>query len=145
MQIFIIGGIFETATALDYRRFNKQVIETDQIIGAINGSKAWFNHPCVKQYRKHLDWLELYRRGFIAYREHKEDELIEIDNQAYLLKPEFHIPEYYNQMKRRLYTKDSQFYSTWSYLGKSDINWYWSDEENKFIYYQNGKRIYYEN
>ena len=44
-------------------------------------------------------------------------------------------------MKRRLYTKDKSFYSKWNYLGESNINWYYDNNENKFIFYENGKRI----
>jgi hypothetical protein len=57
------------------------------------------------------------------------------------IKPNFHIEEYFNQMKRRLYTKNNQYYSQWSDLGESDCNLYWSDDEDKFIKYVDGKRI----
>ena len=56
-------------------------------------------------------------------------------------RPNFHTKDYFNQMKRRLYTKDKSFYNQWNYLGESNINWYYDNNENKFIYYENGKRI----
>jgi hypothetical protein len=55
--------------------------------------------------------------------------------------PSFHTQEYFDQMKRRLYTKDPVHYEQWAHLGTSEDNWYWSQRENKFIKYRNGKRI----
>ena len=54
MQIFLIGTVLETAQALDNRRLNKQIIECQQILDAINGTgKGWFNHPVVHMYKNH--------------------------------------------------------------------------------------------
>ena len=58
-----------------------------------------------------------------------------------IYKPEWHTQEYYDQMKRRLYTKNPDYYREWAYLGKSEENWYWSHELQKFIKYVNGKRV----
>jgi hypothetical protein len=53
--------------------------------------------------------------------------------------PNFHTQEYFDQMKRRLYTKNKEHYKQWAYLGESDVNWYFVDGEwRKYI---NGKRI----
>lgn len=57
--------------------------------------------------------------------------------------PEWHTQKYYNQMKRRLYTKNPEYYKQWKHLGTSLENWYWSQEENRFIKYINGKRLNY--
>lgn len=51
MQVFIVGSPLETAMALDSARLRKQIIETQQILDALNGAKAWSNHPCVLQYK----------------------------------------------------------------------------------------------
>ena len=56
-----------------------------------------------------------------------------------MYKPEFHTDEYFEQMKRRLYTKDKEHYSYWSELGESNENWYWVD--NQWKKYVNGKII----
>lgn len=61
MQVFIVGTPLETAMALDSRRLNKQIIECQQILDALNGKKAWSNHPCVLQYRGYEYWLTIYR------------------------------------------------------------------------------------
>lgn len=51
MQVFIIGTPLETAIALDPLRLNKQLLETQQILDALNGKKAWSKHPAVLQYK----------------------------------------------------------------------------------------------
>ena len=141
MQIFITGTPFETAQALDKRRLNKQIIECRQILKAINGeSKAWANHPCVKMYRSHVEWLEMYLGALDDYRdgnmEHAKFFSLLADKHW---RPPFHTQEYFNQMKRRLYTKDHEHYKQWAHLGESDINWYYVDGE--WLLYRNGKRL----
>lgn len=143
MQVFIIGTPLETAITLDAKRLNKQIIECEQILDALNGKKAWSNHPAVLQYKGHETWLRRYKRvleevksgckGGVKCKYH--------DFRARETTPPFHTQEYFDQMKRRLYTKNSEHYKQWEYLGTSDCNWYWSQKENKFIKYVNGKRI----
>lgn len=140
MQVFIVGTPFETAVALDKRRLRKQIIECGQIIDAINGKKAWRNHPCTIQYRGNVQWLEIYQRTLELYEQ--GDCYAELCSQeAARYKPKFHTKEYFDQMKRRLYTKDNVHYKRWANLGESSVNWYWSPRENKFIKYDKGKRI----
>jgi hypothetical protein len=141
MQVFIVGTPYETAETLDVRRLHKQIVECHQILAALNGAKAWSNHPCVLQYKGHEKWLLNYMYCLIGYS--KGDILFALNSNhnCKQLTPSFHTQEYFNQMKRRLYTKNNQYYSQWAELGESDCNWYWSDYENKFIKYINGKRI----
>lgn len=142
MQVFIIGTPFETAEALDIRRLNKQMIENQQIMDAILGNgKGWFNHPIVKSYKKHFKWLHYYNLCFFWYGRGDKPMARKMSEQAMAFKPNFHTEEYFNQMKKRLYTKNPLYYIRWKDLGKSDCNWYWSDDENKFIKYVDGKRI----
>ena len=140
MQIFIIGSPFETAQALDNRRLNKQIIETRQIIKAIKcESNAWANHPCVKMYREHVLWLRFYIMCLCAYRNGFHDLSKSASDLAYNRKPDFHTQAYFDQMKRRLYTKDHEHYKQWSVYGDSDVNWYYVDGE--WLYYRDGKRL----
>lgn len=142
MQVFIIGTPFETAESLDKKRLNKQIIECKQILKAIDGeSKAWKNHPCTKQYEKHKIWLCYYLMSLGYYKEGNKEASIRYSNYANFYRPNFHTKDYFNQMKRRLYTKDKSFYNQWNFLGESNINWYYDNNENKFIYYENGKKI----
>ena len=142
MQIFIVGTPYETAEILDSIRLNKQLIENKQIMDAILGAgKGWFNHPVVKSYKNHFQWLYYYNLCLFWYQRGCKDMAKKMSEQAMAFKPNFHTEEYFNQMKRRLYSKNNQYYSQYSYLGESDCNWYWSDDENQFIKYINGKRI----
>ena len=142
MQVFIVGTPYETAEALDKRRLNKQIIECGQILDAISGeTKAWIKHPCVKMYFNYAKWIEWYTSCLAYYKNGYKHIAKECSDFADKLRPDFHTHDYFNQMKRRLYTKSNNHYSQWAELGESDCNWYWSDDENKFLKYINGKRI----
>lgn len=138
MQVFIVGTPFETAKALDKRRLNKQIIECQQILDALNGAKAWSNHPCVLQYRGHEDWLKLYKCVLEAYR-YPHISAVYYDLVADKCRPPFHTQEYFDQMKRRLFEKDPAHYAQWAHLGISEDNWYFVEGEWRI--YRNGKRI----
>lgn len=139
MQIFIIGSPLETAEILDKRRLNKQIIECKQICNALNGDGAWSNHPCVLQYKDHMAWLGHYHNCLMFY-QRKEYLLADIESKfAMLYQPHWHTYEYLTQMKRRLYTKDKEYYAQWAELGESQENWYYVD--GIWRKYINGKRI----
>lgn len=148
MQVFVIGSPLETARALDGKRLAKQIIEVEQLFSTLNGkSKAWANHPVVRMYsqKEGRAYLRRYLRILKAYR--KSSGKVGIMLKAYnwlthLLRPYFHSEEYYDQMKRRLYTKDPQYYAQWAALGTSESNWYWSHEEKQWVFYKNKKRTY---
>lgn len=142
MQVFIVGSPLDTAMDLDRRRLRKQIVECGQIYDALMGKSKWSNHPAVLQYKGHAYWLKLYtyclawyyeKGGFIR--------ALLYSDEASNFTPPFHTQEYFDQMKRRLYTKNPEHYKQWASLGRSDENWYWSPTENKFIKYVNGKRI----
>ena len=139
MQVFIIGSPLETAKALDNRRLNKQIIECKQILDALNGAKAWSNHPVVLQYKNHQNWLMQYTFILESYRNGNLSIANFVNQLIGMIKPKFHTEEFFSQMKRRLYTKNPHHYSQWSYLGESQENWYFVDGVmRKYI---NGKRI----
>lgn len=139
MQVFIIGTPLETAMALDTKRLYKQIIECRQILDALNGKTAWSNHPCVLQYRGYEKWLAAYALCLESFVSKRDMEATISNTYAGMYRPDWHTQEYYDQMKRRLYTKDPKYYAVWSYLGTSDENWYFVDGEwRKYI---NGKRI----
>lgn len=138
--MFIIGSPLETAYALDPKRFNKQMIEARQILAALRGdTKAWSNHPCTLMYRDHDRWLYNYLRCLECVRNREYAMASLFSFTASQRRPPFHTEAYFNQMKRRLYTKDRDFYRQWSDLGESDVNWYFVDGEWRF--YLSGKRI----
>ena len=137
MQIFIIGTPLETAKVLDNRRLNKQIIECHQILDALNDAKAWSNHPVVLQYRGYEEWLKLYTKVLEEYCNSNYSVAEAID--SVMVPPSFHNEEFFNQMKRRLYTKDNNHYRQYAHLGESQENWYFVDGcIRKYI---NGKRV----
>lgn len=138
MQVFIVGSPLETAKKLDKRRLNKQIIECEQILDAMSGKKAWSNHPCVLQYKNHEPWLKRYYWCLDYYKKGMFNAASLLDYMASLITPDFHTEDYFNQMKRRLYTKDNEHYKQWSYLGESEENWYYVDDE--WLKYINGKK-----
>ena len=141
MQVFIIGTPLETAQALDARRLNKQIIECRQISRALSdpAPTAWDNHPAVLQYRWDDTWLHCYTRCLEYYRKGEEETARRFSDNADKIRPDFHTPEYFDQMKRRLYTKNPQHYAQFAHLGTSETNWYFVDGSWK--YYENGKLI----
>ncbi|MDD6209216.1 MAG: pyrimidine dimer DNA glycosylase/endonuclease V [Bacteroidales bacterium] len=139
MQIFIPypdpGTI---AKCLDKRRLNKQIIECRQIEKAINGAKAWHNHPVVLMYREYTDWLLWYREVL----EKEQNGLLKESNIDYpdtLLKPPFIGYEPLHKAHRaRLYAKDPIYYSQFIQdAGYTDTNWYIIN--NEIRKYKNGK------
>ena len=139
MQVFIVGSPLETAMALDPKRLNRQIQEVKVILDALNGAKAWSNHPCVLQYRGHEKWLEIYKGILMSYEKCEIGTAILSNMCADKYRPEWHTQEYYNQMKRRLYTKDNEHYKQWAHLGTSEENYYFVD--GVWRKYVNGKRI----
>lgn len=140
MNVFIVGSPFETAQALDRRRLNKQIIECHQVLFALDGtSKAWAKHPVTLSYKEDVGWLITYTWCLIHFKEGRIDDAKQYSELAQLLRPAFHTQEYFDQMKRRLYTKDSEHYAQWAHLGTSEVNWYYVDGE--WRYYKDGKRI----
>ena len=141
MQVFIIGTPLETAMALSERHLNNQINEAGIILDALNGKKAWSRHPAVLQYRGYEKWLEHYLSCLTLYKHNASIHAGVCSDLARMCTPEWHTQEYFDQMKRRLYSKNPEHYKQWEHLGTSLENWYWSQEENKFIKYVNGKRI----
>lgn len=139
MQVFIVGTPLYTAMALDRRRLNKQVIECKQILDAINGAKAWSNHPCVLQYLDSRLWLRNYMKCLDSYQKGDMISAELFSSACDCIRPPFHTGEYFKQMKRRLYTKDKEYYEQWAHLGESEDNWYFVNGEWRI--YRNGKRI----
>lgn len=130
----------------DRLRYNKQIVEAIQIIKAIEGAKAWRNHPIVKMYKEHEDWLICYAKCLTAFRDYMETKDIKKINEAVawsanadLCKPSFLTDELCDQHKRRLYTKSTELYPQFAKYGKSDVNFYFVDGE--LLKYKDGKRI----
>lgn len=144
MQVFIVDSPYRTASFLDSKRLNKQIVECRQILDAIEGrKKGWANHPVTKMYRNHVAWLALYMQCLQAFKDENFIRARQYSNEADNLRPAFHCNLYYNNMRSRLYTKDPIWYSYNSFMthGKSEINMYWNTESQSWMYYRNGKKL----
>ena len=70
MQTFLPEADFaKTAKHLDRKRLIKQSVENLQVLkslaGHYNESGAWVNHPAVKMWEGHEDWLFLYNEAIV--------------------------------------------------------------------------------
>jgi len=70
MQTFLPHKDFsETAKHLDRKRLIKQSVENLQVLKSLSGyydrTGAWVNHPAVKMWRGHEDWLFLYNEAIV--------------------------------------------------------------------------------
>lgn len=139
MQVFVVGSPLETAKALDKRRLNRQLQEVKVILAALNGAKAWGNHPCVLQYRGREEWLRAYKACLEWYVSGDETKALWASNLADYWRPMFHTQEYFDNMKARLFTKNPQHYAQFEEYGTSDYNLYYVD--GSWRKYVNGKRI----
>lgn len=139
MQVFIVGSPLETARALSKRHLNNQINEASIILAALNGAKAWSNHPCVLQYRGREEWLRAYKECLEWYVLGDEAKALWASNLADYWRPMFHTEEYFSAMKSRLYTKDKEHYKQFAEYGESHTNMYFVDGE--WRKYVNGKRI----
>ena len=146
MRIFIpYCSPIEVARSLDKRRLHKQVSESAQVYKEITGESAsWRGHPVVRMYRGYpYIWLRLYHATLCQYIKGELEEAQKLSDFADRVKPDFINDELCDQHKRRLYTKDPVFYSSFSKLGKSEDNWYIVNREK--LIYRNGKLINREN
>ncbi len=152
MQVFTpYPNPIECANALfkDQKRFNKQIIECQQILSAINGQLAWRNHPCTLMYKPYAPWLTLYKcileavrewaKGKLGSEEDAEKILLHLAELADKIRPPFLTEEFCNQHKRRLFTKAPDLYPQFAEYGTSEINWYYVD--GKLLKYKDGKQI----
>lgn len=138
MTIFIIGSVEDTADELDYRRFNKQILECQWIINMAEGRMKESNHPAYLMYKDHIEWVKLYMDAFIAYREKDYPLCTLLSLRAEKIKPSFICTELCENFKRRLYEKDPAHYGHWEHLGASVVNYYYVD--GQWLRYENGKK-----
>lgn len=143
MQVFVpYPSPIDTARAMsnDKLRLRKQVTECCQILDAIDGkSQAWKNHPVTKMYAPFREWLDRYR---ICLRHFINGDINHAgwwSRHADLVRPDFITPEFCDQHKRRLYTKDPNKYPQFADLGTTEENWYVIDGE--LVKYVDGKRV----
>lgn len=136
MQVFVpYSNILQVVKemACDKRRYNKQIVECNQILRAIKGeTEAWKNHPICHQYKNYIEWLEFYRDLFIIYRESNYELKSEKMNNLLLSVKNIKLPpfllnqDYLDSHKRRLYQKSPELYPQFEEYNKEndESNWY---------------------
>ena len=99
-------------------------------------------NDAIGDYRHYITITDYIEFGdFEEFLQEKSDFLMLMHYNKWLREnaPKFHTEAYFNQMKRRLYTKDKAFYEGFKHLGESFINWYYVDGE--WLYYKDGKKV----
>lgn len=131
----------ETAMALSRKHLRNQINEAHVILAAIHGEgKGWHHHPVVLMYSEpnSVRWLQMYADILEGYLDGSTG-LERADREAKEITPAFHTAEYIENMKKRLYTKDREWYKQYAELGESDCNWYFVN--GIWRIYRNGKLI----
>ena len=141
MQVFVpYPSPIDVAKCLDPKRLRKQIIECDQILNVIIGeSKAWSNHPVVKMYKPHIQFLAAYVDTLWSFEQNCLYLTEGLSEFADSYRPPFLTESFCDQHKRRLYTKAPTLYPQFAEYGMSYENWYVVDGE--IVKYINGKRI----
>lgn len=142
MQVFVpYPSPIDVAKCLDKKRLRKQIIECDQILKAIYGqSEAWKNHPVVKMYRPHVQFLAAYADTLWTFEQNCLYWTEGLSELADSYRPPFLTSDFCDQHKRRLYTKAPELYPQFASYGKSGENWYFVD--GRLRRYVNGKEVF---
>ena len=134
MQVFVpYNNILQVVKEMvcDKRRYNKQIVECNQIIRAIKGeTEAWKNHPICHQYKNYVKWLEWYKYIFEEYKNNNytfsEEQKNNLLSWQPPLPPFLLNEKYLNSHKRRLYQKIPELYTQFEQYNneKDKSNWY---------------------
>lgn len=126
MQVFVpYPSPIDVAKCLDPKRLRMQIIECNQILKAIHGeSEAWKNHPVVKMYRPHIQFLAAYADTLWSFEQNCLYWIEGLSELADSYRPPFLTESFCDQHKRRLYTKSPNLYPQFAEYGTSEENWY---------------------
>lgn len=124
MQTFLPSTNFTTSSLLlDKLRLGKQIIETAQILAALEHGEgaAWLNHPATQAWRFHIPALKMYGRAMIRAYEGKHSEPGKYDKQRQAFEgpttvtmPPWLTSDLCNSHKGHLFRKDPEYYSSFS-------------------------------
>lgn len=132
MQTFLPSVDFEEcAKILDRQRLNKQRIEANQILNALQpeSTSRWRNHPAVKMWRGYETALIVYRNIMIkewmskGYKNTME--LIEIKEKYYEVPKWLGNKELHSSHRAALLKKDYDYYSQFGWEEEPKIKYYW--------------------
>lgn len=143
MQVFVpYASPMRTARCLDPKRLRKQILECRDIYrSATGGTEGWKNHPVTKMWKGNLHYLVHYHNCLQCFQDGK---LFRALIESVLAgRPKFLKRGLLLAHRRRLYTKNPDYYKQFAKYGRSEVNWYWSPEKKGYIYYVKvkGKRL----
>lgn len=140
MQTFLPSIYFEeTASILDSKRLNKQILECYQILNVLSGqSLGWRNHPAVLMWKNHEHTLCVYAYAMIEEAKKREIKTDKNESNINLLKESFGnkwgvtCPEWFNDSvilrkittthQVSLFNKDPIHYSRFASAINSEYN-----------------------
>lgn len=129
--------------ALSREHLRNQIRDAYVILAAIHGEcEDWIHHPVVLMYSEpnSVRWLQMYADILEGYLDGSTG-LPKADREASEITPAFHTPTFVENMKKRLYAKNPEYYKQWAELGESDEDWYWSPTQQRWLVYREGKLI----
>ncbi len=115
MQIFIIGSPFYTAIKLkelgllvNQKSTCCTLLDTISLLIHTRKKPPLYNHPLVKLYVNHQEWLYYYVEViecFLLGEEQHRDLAIRTSNEADKIRPDFQTKEYFERITEELYGK----------------------------------------
>lgn len=141
MKVYIIGTAYETAEILSKADINKQINECAQIVKALNGKMYVFKkNNITRMYYHYKEWLELYIKVLDHYRNGIFGIAKKYSDECEKIKPPFHVPMYFDNIKRELFTKDKKTYERFREYGTTAVEFLFINGEWSFMRY--GKRVH---
>lgn len=130
MQTFLPYSDVElSAKCLDWRRLNKQRVESLQILNCLTGLKSgWSNHPAVKMWRGHEDFLKLYMNACIAewIRRGFKNTMKQMDVST-PIEPKWWGSKIHTTHRAALLSKNIEWYSQFGWEEYPVIDYFWPE------------------
>jgi Pyrimidine dimer DNA glycosylase len=130
-----IASFKHSAECLDYKRLNKQILECDQILAAIEKDKSgftgkigWINHPATRMWRGYENALKIYRntclKAWIGRGYNSTREFLKVE-QSELLPIWFGRPDFHASHRSNLLRKDREYYSQFFWTEPDNLPYVW--------------------
>lgn len=137
MQTFLpYPFIFQSAMVLDKKRCWKQVVEAKQIVNAVVKLEAghtkvgWGNHPAVKMWVGHLEYLKHYYNVFLSESIHNRSidtklQPMECNINGVKPPPWLFNKAFHDSHKSNLLRKDYKYYSQFGWDVPNNLKYVW--------------------
>jgi hypothetical protein len=138
MQIYVpYPDPLEVAKCLDRKRLHSQIREAHLLYDSLIGIKKW-KGVLVEMYRPYQAYILYYINVLEAYR---DGDVEYIPNFVKIDPPPFLTEEFCRHHQKRLYSHAPDKYPQFSHLGKSEVNWYYDNINDRIVKYLNGIRV----